>query len=37
MNLFEVQNVVDDIKWFFSSDYSTANDHPKLILNFYVP
>ena len=31
------ESSVDDIKWFFSSDYSTAINRPKLIINFYVP
>jgi len=31
------ESSVEDIKWFFSSDYITAIDRPKLIINFYVP
>ncbi len=31
------ESSVDDIKWFFSSDYSTVIDHPKLIINLYIP
>jgi hypothetical protein len=36
MNLFEVQNIDDDNKWFLSSDWHTASQHPKLIVDFYI-